>query len=299
MFGYVKVFKPELKVREYEEYKGVYCTLCRTLGKEFGQTMRMTLSYDATFYVLLSAMVKSKENPEFKTGRCAFNPAKKCQYQQNDAAIYKDAAALTVILSYQKLVDDKKDSGFFKKCAVHMVFPLLKAKYKKAKKSYPRFAEIAEETMRRQAEAENRKTASTDEAAEPTARGLEYLFTEGIPEGTQKTVLARTAYCVGRFVYLIDAYDDMKSDFKSGAYNPFLLKYEIQEEEALYSEAVHEDILKTLHLTANEAALAFNLLDGKLHRGILENILYDGLEEQITAVRKTYEKVRKSDGESL
>lgn len=295
MFGYVKVFKPELKVREYEEYKGVYCTLCRTLGKEYGQTMRMTLSYDATFYVLLSSMVKSAKTPQFQMGRCAFNPAKKCQYQQNDEAIYRDAAALTVILSYQKLLDDKQDSGFFKKCAVHLVFPLVKAKYKKAKKAYPHFAEIAEETMRQQAEAENKKTASTDEAAEPSARGLQYLFTEGVPEGTQKQVLARTAYCVGRFVYLIDAYDDMKDDFKNGAYNPFLLKYEIQEEEKLYSQAIHEDILKTLHLTANEAALSFNLLDGKVHRGILENILYDGLEDQIMAVRNSYEKARKTD----
>ena len=53
MFGYVKVCKPELRVREYEEYKAVYCTLCKTLGKEYGVLSRVLLRYDATFYVLL------------------------------------------------------------------------------------------------------------------------------------------------------------------------------------------------------------------------------------------------------
>ena len=36
MFGYVKAAKPDLRVREYEAYKGVYCTLCKTLGKRYG-----------------------------------------------------------------------------------------------------------------------------------------------------------------------------------------------------------------------------------------------------------------------
>ena len=53
MFGYVKVCKPELKIREYEEYKAVYCTLCRVIGRDYGQISRTLLSYDATFYVLL------------------------------------------------------------------------------------------------------------------------------------------------------------------------------------------------------------------------------------------------------
>ena len=53
MFGYVKAYKPELKVRDYEQYKAVYCSLCKTLGREYGLFARLTLSYDFTFAALL------------------------------------------------------------------------------------------------------------------------------------------------------------------------------------------------------------------------------------------------------
>lgn len=71
MFGYVKVCKPELKVREYEEYKAVYCTLCRVIGKEYGQTSRALLNYDATFYILLCDCAESGEAPQYQKGGAA------------------------------------------------------------------------------------------------------------------------------------------------------------------------------------------------------------------------------------
>ena len=74
MFGYVKVCKPELRVREYEEYKAVYCTLCKTLGKEYGVLSRVLLRYDATFYVLLRECALQAAMPCYKKGRCRFNP---------------------------------------------------------------------------------------------------------------------------------------------------------------------------------------------------------------------------------
>ena len=53
MLGYVQVFKPDLKVREYEIYMGYYCGVCKYIGKEYGQLPRMALSYDAAFLALL------------------------------------------------------------------------------------------------------------------------------------------------------------------------------------------------------------------------------------------------------
>ena len=52
MFGYVTAYKPELKIKDYEAYKGVYCTLCKEMGKEYGLLSRFLLSYDGAFYVL-------------------------------------------------------------------------------------------------------------------------------------------------------------------------------------------------------------------------------------------------------
>ena len=90
----------------------------------------------------------------------------------------------------------------------------------------------------------------------------------------------------------MDAYDDMRKDLKSGAYNPFLLKYNVTDEPALENNELHEAILRSLHMSANEAAISFDLLDGTVHRNVLENILYDGLEAQCAAVRRAYTEVK-------
>lgn len=65
MFGYVTAYKPELKVKEYEAYKGVYCTLCKEMGKEYGALSRLLLSYDGAFFVIYKAQ-------PFKNGGIGF-----------------------------------------------------------------------------------------------------------------------------------------------------------------------------------------------------------------------------------
>lgn len=291
MFGYVRVCKAELKVREYEEYRAVYCSLCKVLGQEYGIGARAFLNYDATVYVLLRDCAESAD-PAYKKGRCPFNPAKRCAYQTNCGESYRAAAALTMILTYHKVRDNLHDEKTHKKAVAALVYPLVSAQYKKAKKRYPRFAEIAEAAMQKQAALEEARCVSTDEAAHPTAEALAALFTEGMEDGAQKRVVERVAYCLGRWVYLMDAYDDMRDDFKSGAYNPFLQKFAVTKETDLSSAALQEEILRSLHMTANEAAVSLHLLTGEGHRAVLENILQDGLEMTTETVRKKYDEVK-------
>lgn len=294
MFGYVKVCKAELRVREYEEYKAVYCTLCRVLGEEYGLAARGLLSYDACFYVLLKDCAESGEAPEYKAGRCRFNPLKKCNYQTNCGESYRAAAALTVLMSYQKARDNVDDSKGIKSIAARMISPYLRGKYKKAKERYPQFAEAVEQAMEAQAALEKSGCDSTDRAADPSAKAISEIFGAGVGSETQKRVIERVAYCVGRFVYLLDAYDDLEDDLQNGSYNPFIRKYDIRDAEELRTPTLQENILRSLYMTANEAAVSFHLLTGEVHRGILENILQDGLETVLAAVRKKYEEVNES-----
>ncbi len=60
MFGYVRIYKPELRMREYEQYRGVYCSLCKHLGSRYGAALRLTLSYDMTFLALLTMALKTE-----------------------------------------------------------------------------------------------------------------------------------------------------------------------------------------------------------------------------------------------
>lgn len=275
MFGYVRIYKPELKIKDYEIYKAAYCSVCRALGRHYGVNARGLLSYDATFLYLYRAAISEVADCKYEKGVCPFNPLKKCGYICGQDKAFEFVASVTVILSYFKLIDSINDSGFFKRSFCRLALPYMKRKYKKAKALYPDLCAVIEKTMNEQAQIENEKTLSTDLAADPSAKALAAIMTYGIQNEEKRLISKRVGYCLGRWVYLTDAYDDITKDLKSHNYNPFIEKYKIE------SKAFdREPIIKSLRLTANEAALAFNLLDIKCYKEILENIIFDGLENQ-------------------
>ena len=120
MFGYVKVCKPELKIKEFEFYKAVYCSLCKQLGKEYGPLARLTLNYDFTFLALLS-MALDDENYTACRKRCTCNPLKKCNYIcEKEQLSFPSGAAM--IMLYYKLLDNIADEKGFKKLGCLILF---------------------------------------------------------------------------------------------------------------------------------------------------------------------------------
>ena len=119
MFGYVRPFKGEMLVKEYDAYKGVYCQLCRALGKYYGFPMRLTLSYDCTLYALL-ALNQRDADVKAEKKRCCCNPMKKCTYvcPANEDVFAEEAfhkaAALSIIMTVHKLRDTAADEDGLK-----------------------------------------------------------------------------------------------------------------------------------------------------------------------------------------
>lgn len=66
MFGYVRPLKGEMKVREYEQYKAVYCTLCKELERHYGLLAKFALSFDITFYAVVALDLSGAEISEKK-----------------------------------------------------------------------------------------------------------------------------------------------------------------------------------------------------------------------------------------
>ena len=134
MFGYVRIYKPELKMAEFEHYQGVYCSLCKQLGKRYGVMARMTLSYDFTFLAVFR-MALSDTCTGFKKGRCTFNPLKKrtCCCENTHVEFAADAATL---LMYHKLKDNMADNGFFHSLPARLLLPFASRAKKKAAKAY-------------------------------------------------------------------------------------------------------------------------------------------------------------------
>ena len=286
MFGYVKPDKPELKIKDYETYKAIYCSLRRTLGKEYGLLARFLLTYDAAFYALIKkSVLQAKPDCAYK-GVCRFNPLKKCNYIDTDSYL-KDAAALTVIMFYYKVLDNINDGKPLKRLASRLVYPYIKIKFNKAVKKYSKYNDIIKISTDEQARIENEKTDSIDIAAHPTAVSLQKIFSDGIKDETQKRIVERIGYCLGRWVYLMDAFDDLENDIKAGAYNPFALKYKLDKSFLTGdNKAIEDDIIKSIRLTANETGLALELLDKNCYKPLIENIIFDGMEAELMKIIK-------------
>ena len=57
MFGYVTIYRKGLADAEMERYQGYYCGLCQALGRRYGRTGQLSLSYDMAFVcILLTAL---------------------------------------------------------------------------------------------------------------------------------------------------------------------------------------------------------------------------------------------------
>ena len=282
LFGYIKPFKPELKIKEFDTYQAVYCGLCHQLGKAFGPFAKMTLSYDFTFVAILSMALREKFCGFQKT-RCMANPLKKktCAVPGEDMEFVSSCA---MVMLYYKVRDNIHDSGFLKKIGCYLLLPFASSARKKALSRYPQLDDVFGGMMKDQFALEQKKTVSVDAAAEPTAKALQAVFSMLGDGENEKRVLSRFGYLLGRWVYLLDALDDLEDDAKTGSYNPFLLKFSV----GSLSEKMKKEILDygkgTLNITVAEMGATYELLELNRYKTILDNIIYLGLKSSADSV---------------
>lgn len=284
MFGYVRPHKSEMLVREYEEYKAVYCSLCRQLGKSYGPAARLTLSYDCTFYAMLLLAMNS-ECAGYRSGRCMVNPLKKCTYYKAGEPELTAASALSVLMTYYKIKDDIQDSRFWGKIRGYLLLPVAAHARRKAARDYPQMDRIVSEAMKQQKLAEENQSPGLDRCAEPTAIMLQRVFELSAgenpdPSESRVRVLRQVGYFLGRWIYLMDAADDIEKDLKEGAFNPFLIENNLSKTSTKEEIGkVRENANQSLNLTLSQLIAAFNILDFQHFGPILQNIITQGLPE--------------------
>lgn len=299
MFGYIRPQKSELLVREYEQYRGVYCSLCRELGKQYGKLSRMILTYDCTFFAML-LLALTEECPAFEKKKCVVNPLKACVFCKNGGEAMDLAAALSVIMAYQKVRDNIADSRLLRRIPAYSALPYVSGARKKAAKKYPQLDEIVSVAMLEQAAVEQTPQKSIDFYAEPSAKMLENVFSlaVGAPELTPKDRVARqVGYFLGRWVYIMDAADDVEKDWQEKAFNPFLIKAGLIGTQILEKELagkIRQDANQMLNATLSQLLAALNMLDLIHFNTILHNIIEQGLPQMQRTV--LFEKEQKNGG---
>jgi len=265
LFGYVKINKQELLVKDYETYRGVYCGLCKSLGRNYTVFSRFSLNYDFTFYALL-LLALSENEPDFAMRGCLFNPLCRKKCCKKNAALDRaaDASVLTV---YAKLCDNVSDSRGIKKALAKLTQACYRPLMKKAKVRAPEVWELLRSYLSDQQEAE-KQNAGVDAAAEPTARFMQELLSLSSEDENTARILRELGYHIGKWIYVCDAVDDRKKDIRSGAFNPVVREY---------GEQWLENAEPLLNTCIGEAAKALDLLTVGRFTYILKNIIYIGM----------------------
>ena len=269
MFGYVVINEQELKVREVGVYRSYYCGLCRMLREQYGISGQMTLTYDMTFLILLLSDLYDAGD-ELGETRCIAHPFEKHATRCNEFTEY--AADMNILLSYYSCLDDWSDEHKMHKL---LASKLLKKKCTRAGADYGHKAAVIKDRLDRLHASEAEKETDIDKVAGYFGDIMSELF--AVREDDWEVPLRQMGFYLGKFVYLMDAYDDLEKDMKSRSYNPFLAMKDDPE--------FDEKVRQILTMMISRSCEAFELLPCVENLPILRNILYSGVWTRYNSVR--------------
>ena len=275
MFGYIRPLECELKVREQAEYRAHYCGVCKAIGRRYGIGERLTLSYDCAFLAVFLAALNG--GASYARGNCGPRCYRGRRLIANPSAALDYAADVNVLLACHKAADDADDEKRVVSAAAKLA--LLRA-CRKAARLRPALEADVRKAVANLQSCERARVPSLDEPSGASGELLSAIVRHA-PNLPQKERAAAEwmAFNLGKWVYLLDAWDDREKDGKSGAYNPFLLSGK---------DAAGAEFL--LNVTRIEAEKAYDLVAFATPSGLLDNIMRLGLA---AAQRRIFEKTPK------
>ncbi len=270
MFGYIIVNKGEMKFKEFDVYQSFYCGLCKRLKKNGGNISRLALSYDMTFvYMLLTGLYEPRTILE--PCKCMLHPFEKRSMSQNEYAEY--VADMSLIMAYYKYEDDWSDD---RKLTARCMMSFLYKKYKNALKKYPDKAQRIQSAMEQLALGEKGSSSNLDEMAGIFGRIMAEILI--FREDEWEPVLSKMGFYLGKFIYILDAYEDIEEDRRDGNYNPLNRIYETPDFEG--------ECRQILTMMIAECSKEFEKLPILENITILRNILYSGVWVKYDAISK-------------
>jgi len=270
VFGYVRPPLQDLPQEETERFRRMYCGLCHTLGRRYGTAARFILNYDFTY---LAILLSEPREPETHEKRCLRHPVHARAYlEENDAMAL--AADESVILAYWQLRDGVEDHDWLHGLKYRGLSAVLEPAYRKAAKLRPGFDRTVCRQLKVLAELEREGCDSIDRAADAFAVLLGSAAGE-VDDPVRRRVLEQLLYHLGRWVYLVDAADDLKQDAAEGNYNPVALRFRL--ENGIWTAESRREFAVTLDHSIHMMTTAFELWDFGIWTPLLETTLYTGL----------------------
>ncbi len=287
MFGYVTPYKMELKIKDYEMFKAYYCGLCISIKNNFSNLCRMTLNYDMTFLgILLDSLEYSKH--KYVVTKCIAHPMKKKpKVIDNRALDY--AAFCNVSLVYYKLLDDYNDDNSLSKKFISMY---IKKFINKSKEDLSPILVNIEENIKKLSFLEkSEKIISIDELSDPFASLTAFIVSYYYKDENFYNDLYNLGYNLGRWIYIIDAFDDLKEDMEKHKFNAINKAFNV--ENLPYEDLIIKEgnrIEFNLIMSANSTSEALDKLPINKNKDLLFNILQLGLMNKIETIKSRSDK---------
>jgi hypothetical protein len=273
MFGYITINKMELKFKEYYSYKGYYCGLCKCLKTKFSNKSRMTLNYDMTFLILLLSSLYEPENKVFNE-RCIVHPSKKQLIIQNEITDY--SASINVLLSYYNMLDNWQDDKDYKSLAV---MKALTNEFKKSSNELADKAVLIKQHLSNISRLEKSNTNDIDAVSNEFGHLMEEIIL--YKKDMWEKNLRKIGFYLGKFIYYVDAFEDMKKDEEKNSYNPF------NNLETVDKEQYARDLIMLNLSFLSEEIEKLPLVQDK---GTIDNIIYSGVLNKLDKRRNLNER---------
>lgn len=269
MFGYVRPSLGRLSQEDTARFSAMYCGLCRALGRRCGKAASLILNYDFTFLAVLLAEGEA-EDPLH--GRCVVHPLQGRDYFPGNDALDL-AADCSVILAWWQLKDAIADSGGLA-AKYRSAALLLKPAYERARRSRPEFDRSTRRQLEELSRLEAERCPSMDQAADTFALLLQSAAGE-VEDSVKRRVLEQMLYHLGRWIYLVDAADDLAEDFSSGSYNPLIYRYGLTE--GKLTKEARESLVLSLDHSIRLIGAACELWDFGVWTPVIQATVYEGL----------------------
>ena len=279
MFGYVIINKGDMKFKEFDIYHSFYCGLCRSLKEKYGALGQISLSYDMTFLVMLLSSLYEPET-EIEQTKCIAHPFEKHPTRRN---VFTDFGAdMNVLFTYYKCQDDWKDD---KKVTRLAYGKLMKGAYRKISFDYDEKVRKIDSLMRDFSLEEKKGNEDIDKMAGLFGEVMGEMFVVRKDEWEES--LRTIGRYLGKYIYLLDAYEDIEEDIRKGRFNPLKKKFEDPD--------FDEEIKMFLTMMMAECCKEFEKLPIIDNVEILRNILYSGIWYRYDVVRAKREEKEKEN----
>ena len=252
----------DLTFREYEHYKAYYCGLCKYLKRNHTELSRLTINYDITFLIVLLSSIYQPSAQVFHE-KCIVDPVKKKKHIINDITEY--AASMNILLAYYKLEDDVNDEGGIKSRLARQAY---KKSFKTAYDKYPKKADFIKKCLGELRSLEEDQSSSIDQTSNCFARLLEEIF--DYKDDDYRDRLRKVGFNIGKYIYIMDAYEDLDEDLEKGRYNPFTSYKDDR-------DALKDRVDKLIGMTLARLEEGILDLDIEVNKSIIDNIIYSGV----------------------